>query len=730
MSPRFTGALLALGAAVPLAFAGGNPQSGRPSVLPPIDAQSRGDKEPTFEPEAPVSPVLPTGGSGAFIREIFQASRTDRMGHIVWPDTLQDGADPSTRRDAISAIGAEECFAAPGLPGSVFGGGLNDYGMDCEGLASAFGSPLVNGGNYSFFATYVDSGMCDPLSYDEAGNEPVGLWVVRDGVASLVAHEGGPAPDANGNLIPGFTFVEFEASDDRVPTFGRYEESRVGPDLSHALNTNGRIAFYARIGDGSGVNSQLGGIWYTDESGDLRLLAKEGDFIPGSDSNVFEDLGLPIINDQNKIAFYAGHDAPSAPPESGLFFFDGLGNLTQVVAHGDIAPAAEVEDVASTLEIPGAEMAFTDFGEVPAASTAGYEISSRRPALNCTGDIVFTAILVDAPVLSSSAESRTLWKLTDGGLELLAFGVFPCGGTELARAGDPTEKFLICAGDGLPVFGQPVMNSGGDVAVVASALDLDVNSLVRAIVLFKSGDDPAVLAKAGSPNVGMGDPEGDTDPGVPACFISFAWCAERDDICVSGRFGSVSINDLGQVAFLARYRCFDFPDGFNVWSYGLYVANPGGEWFRIAHRGGLYDLDGSGGVFLRLRQVFAGVGGSLQNGDGVFDVTDAGDAGRLVFTLYGFDPILEDCFGAIAPFNVYEAIIPCPECDEPVDCTPCPWDLTGDGVVNAADQAELLGSWGPCPPAPADCPADFNDDGVVNAFDLGILLGALGPCPE
>jgi len=27
---------------------------------------------------------------------------------------------------------------------------------------------------------------------------------------------------------------------------------------------------------------------------------------------------------------------------------------------------------------------------------------------------------------------------------------------------------------------------------------------------------------------------------------------------------------------------------------------------------------------------------------------------------------------------------------------PCPADLNGDGVVNAADLATLLGSWGPC----------------------------------
>ena len=56
---------------------------------------------------------------------------------------------------------------------------------------------------------------------------------------------------------------------------------------------------------------------------------------------------------------------------------------------------------------------------------------------------------------------------------------------------------------------------------------------------------------------------------------------------------------------------------------------------------------------------------------------------------------------------------------------PCSGDLDGDGNVNAADLAVLLGAWGPNP----GHPADLNDDGFVNAADLANLLGAWGPCP-
>ncbi|MFO0829412.1 MAG: hypothetical protein U0572_14840 [Phycisphaerales bacterium] len=55
--------------------------------------------------------------------------------------------------------------------------------------------------------------------------------------------------------------------------------------------------------------------------------------------------------------------------------------------------------------------------------------------------------------------------------------------------------------------------------------------------------------------------------------------------------------------------------------------------------------------------------------------------------------------------------------------SPCPSDLNGDSVVNAADLAILLGNWG------GSGPGDLDGDNTVNGADLAILLGAWGPCP-
>jgi hypothetical protein len=48
-----------------------------------------------------------------------------------------------------------------------------------------------------------------------------------------------------------------------------------------------------------------------------------------------------------------------------------------------------------------------------------------------------------------------------------------------------------------------------------------------------------------------------------------------------------------------------------------------------------------------------------------------------------------------------------------------PADLNGDGLVNAADLADLLGQWGQ-----KGGSADLDGDGSVGAPDLAILLGA------
>ena len=72
--------------------------------------------------------------------------------------------------------------------------------------------------------------------------------------------------------------------------------------------------------------------------------------------------------------------------------------------------------------------------------------------------------------------------------------------------------------------------------------------------------------------------------------------------------------------------------------------------------------------------------------------------------LYNIVDAIEECFGKI-----------------------CAGDIDGDGTVDGADLAVLLGSWGACP---APCAADVDGNGVVDGVDLATLLGGWGNCGD
>lgn len=110
-------------------------------------------------------------------------------------------------------------------------------------------------------------------------------------------------------------------------------------------------------------------------------------------------------------------------------------------------------------------------------------------------------------------------------------------------------------------------------------------------------------------------------------------------------------------------------------------------------------------------------------------VADSGE----VYALSNFGPFapVERVFvlGGIEPDSPYCNDIPQPGIRvRRIDSCGVGPDLNGDGVVNGADLALLLSSFGECPsPLVAQCFADINGDGVVNGADLAKLLSAWGP---
>ncbi len=112
------------------------------------------------------------------------------------------------------------------------------------------------------------------------------------------------------------------------------------------------------------------------------------------------------------------------------------------------------------------------------------------------------------------------------------------------------------------------------------------------------------------------------------------------------------------------------------------------------------------------------------DGDGIYSPpTDRIDRNSIGFA------VLPDCDGSgvIDALEIAAGLLIDSDGDgKPDVCeTPaCPADLTGDGLIDGADLAILLGSWGPC----GACAADVVADGVVDGADLAVLLGAWGAC--
>jgi hypothetical protein len=90
-----------------------------------------------------------------------------------------------------------------------------------------------------------------------------------------------------------------------------------------------------------------------------------------------------------------------------------------------------------------------------------------------------------------------------------------------------------------------------------------------------------------------------------------------------------------------------------------------------------------------------------------------------------------DCGDAGFDFAFGHGFVDAPEAAESLNPHgfACPEDLFENGVVDGADLAILLASWGdPGCGLELPCPADLNCDGAVNAADLGLLLAKWGAC--
>ncbi len=134
---------------------------------------------------------------------------------------------------------------------------------------------------------------------------------------------------------------------------------------------------------------------------------------------------------------------------------------------------------------------------------------------------------------------------------------------------------------------------------------------------------------------------------------------------------------------------------------------------RVAFVGGLLTAAslaggmGAGGQFTLGPHEFASGGGrSVSSSYTVVGVSGGWQAGTSASETYSVAGGFLEAAGHVGPTT-----------------PPCPADITGDGAVDGADLATLLGNW-----ANAGV-GDFDRSGAVDGADLATLLGSWGPCP-
>ncbi|HMO84620.1 MAG TPA: hypothetical protein PKC18_06835 [Lacipirellulaceae bacterium] len=216
------------------------------------------------------TPVINAAGQSAFMAPLVGSGVNMSNNEGIWSD-----------RSGELALVVRSGVQAPGSDGGI--------------TFAGFSTPVINAaGNLAFLAGHGATGA-GLINWQ-------GIWSDASGELALVAHRGSQAPD-----VP--SGVNFN-------NFSDFTSSGTGHSL--VLNSSGQLAFTAGVG-GTGVNTTNNrGIWATDRSGHLRLIARMGDPLEVAPGDIRTISGLVFVgnsgnedgrpsgfNDLGQLAFMA-----------------------------------------------------------------------------------------------------------------------------------------------------------------------------------------------------------------------------------------------------------------------------------------------------------------------------------------------------------------------------------------------------------------------------------------
>ncbi|MFO0829936.1 MAG: choice-of-anchor tandem repeat NxxGxxAF-containing protein [Phycisphaerales bacterium] len=446
------------------------------------------------------------------------------------------------------------------------------------------------------------------------------------------------------------------------------------------LSNNGRVAFTAVSGVQTGVWSQ--------EGVPLALVAINGGAVPSVVGGTFVigpgDVD-PMINGNGVVAFRTGYSAPGTPPISNLAaIFAGtpsnLGIAAQAVM-GTPLPEGFNSFVAPIIN----DRAYL-------AATGSYHLAASNSNTGGAfggGSGTMSAVMLanqEAPgfgPLNPIGVPNTLIGLnnTDAMLfqtDVSGPGITGANETVLWVNVDGVTSALVREGDPIPGV------AGVFLGEMSSAFLADSGHVV--FTAFLTG--PGVTSDNSQAIVRR-------DPGPTGVLRILARTGTQAPELQAGAtilgFTSPAMNQLGQVAFQATV--FNPGPGGNG---SIYYGTDAAGRLRIAHRGNTQHV------------IAPGVNALV--GDGAALYASGGTDGRRRSL---------NIHGEIA-FSTGYTVVPPPGGGSAIFIAriPLPADINGDGSVNAADLALLLGAWG------SGGATDLDGNGTTDAADLSVLLGS------
>lgn len=279
----------------------------------------------------------PAPGATGRVFDFFAGPRLNNEGHVAFMGFLQSDTDEQRLSDvgvwAGDATAADirpiavEGLQAPGFdPGVVFRGSAPGDAVTYD----AFGNLVLGGSGH---VAFVATAFGDDIDFDH--ND--GVWVsdpVNTSAPSLalIGREGDHPP----GTPEGTRFIGIFSGDDLIPAFER-----------PSINSTGQIAFEALT---SGPLGEFGrGIWATDPSGTLQLIAHTGTNIQVAPGDVRE-IELLKLN------------AGGSSEEGYLSAFNDAGQLAFAVSFTDGSEGVFVSNAVA--QLPGD---FNNDGRVDAA---------------------------------------------------------------------------------------------------------------------------------------------------------------------------------------------------------------------------------------------------------------------------------------------------------------------------------------------------------------------------